>query len=195
MENSKSTSAYPNMKTRIHETVEPVGVTVKSLHHLAHYCHDAEETRHFYEDLLGLRLVHTLIVKNLPGSGRYNPYVHLFFELEDGSSIAFFDTLGEPDHPGMAAEKPWTDHIALKLNDMEKLYQAKERLENAGVRVAGPIDHEFTQSIYFNDPNGVNLEFAVDSVDELYMQNEKDQAHQYLKQWIEKKKQHKGVKN
>ena len=32
--------------------------TIRGLYHFAYPCRDAEETRHFYEDLLGLPLAH-----------------------------------------------------------------------------------------------------------------------------------------
>lgn len=187
---NKPQNAYESMKTQIHQDVQAIGVPVQRLHHFANYCRDAEETRHFYEDLLGMKLVHVLRVDYLPSSKIYSPYVHLFFEMKDGSSLAFFDLLDPPTHPGMTSEQPWTNHIALKLDHMDELFQAKQKLEEAGVRVIGPIDHEFTQSIYFKDPNGVNLELAVNSADEAYMQHEADTAHQNLKQWTEEKRSH-----
>jgi len=33
-------------------------VAIKGLHHWAYRCRDAEEIRHFYEDILGLPLTH-----------------------------------------------------------------------------------------------------------------------------------------
>ena len=170
---------------------QSIGIPVHSLHHFANYCYDAEETRHFYENLLGLKLVHSLRVENLPSSGIYQPYLHLFFEMEDKSCLAFFDLLDEPNHAGMTAEKPWTDHIALRISDLDKLLQAKARLEASGVAVKGPIDHEFVKSIYFVDPNGVNLELTVNTADQAYMQHECDTAHANLKQWTKEKKAHK----
>ncbi len=64
---------------------------VLGLHHFARRCRDAEETRHFYEDILDLLLVHVIRLDRVPSTGEYCPYVHLFFEMADGSNIAFFD--------------------------------------------------------------------------------------------------------
>ena len=64
---------------------------VLGLHHFAWRCRDAEETRHFYEDVLGLQLVHVIRLDRVPSTGEYCPYVHVFFEMADGSNIAFFD--------------------------------------------------------------------------------------------------------
>ena len=36
---------------------------IKGLHHNAYRCRDSEETRRFYEDFLGLPLVHTLKIE------------------------------------------------------------------------------------------------------------------------------------
>jgi len=36
---------------------------IKGLHHAAYRCRDSEETRHFYEDFLGLRLVEAFEIK------------------------------------------------------------------------------------------------------------------------------------
>jgi len=66
-------------------------VPIRGLHHFAYRCRDAEETRRFYQDLLGLPLTHLVRAENIPSTGEYCPYVHLFFEMTDGSSVAFFD--------------------------------------------------------------------------------------------------------
>ena len=39
---------------------------IERLHHWAIRCRDAEETRHFYEDILGLPLVHVIKLDNVP---------------------------------------------------------------------------------------------------------------------------------
>ncbi len=66
-------------------------------------CRDAEETRHFYEDILGLPLVHLVQADNVPSTGEYCPYVHIFLRLRDGSHLAFFD-LGDDTIKGAVAE-------------------------------------------------------------------------------------------
>lgn len=65
------------------------GTRINGLHHFAWKCRDAEETRRFYEDLLGLPLVHTIQAARVPSTGGECPYVHLFFELGDGPAWPF----------------------------------------------------------------------------------------------------------
>lgn len=134
---------------------------VLGLHHFAWRCRDAEQTRAFYEDLLGMRLVHVIQADNVPSTGEYCPYVHIFFEMADGSNIAFFD-LGDGQCAAPSANTPaWVNHIALRLASLDELATMKQRLEAAGVEVVGVTDHHFVKSIYFFDPNGFRLEFTV----------------------------------
>ena len=136
-------------------------VPVRGLHHFAWRCRDCEETRAFYEDLLGLPLVHVIRADIVPSTGEHCPYVHIFFRMADGSHLAFFDlgddTVAEPS-PNTPA---WVNHIALRVDSVEALRAAKARLEAAGVEVVGVTDHHVIESIYFFDPNGIRLELTV----------------------------------
>ena len=134
---------------------------IKGLHHFAWRCRDAEETRAFYEDLLGLPLAHVVKADTVPSTGEFCPYVHIFFEMGDGSCIAFFD-LGDDVAADPSPNTPaWVNHIALEVPSGDALEAAKARLEAAGVEVLGVTDHGFVNSIYFFDPNGLRLELTV----------------------------------
>ena len=145
------------------EKRSPAGVgfvPVRGLHHFAYRCRDAEETRHFYEDILGLPLAHIIQEDHVPSTGEYCPYVHIFFEMGDGSFIAFFD-LGDDLASDPSPNTPsWVNHLALRVDSLEKVQQAKQRLEAAGIDVVGVTDHGFINSIYFFDPNGIRLELT-----------------------------------
>lgn len=156
---------------------------IMKLNHLAYRCRDAEETRHFYEDILGLPLAHVIREDHVPSTGEYCPYVHLFFKMADGSYIAFFD-LGDgkattPD----PATPAWVNHVAWTVPSLEVLRRYKERLAAAGIEVLGPTDHGFVQSIYFFDPNGVRLELTCWTEDEAYMKAREAEAHAKLAAW------------
>lgn len=135
-------------------------VPVQGLHHFAWRCRDAEQTRHFYEDILGLPLTHLIRADRVPSTGEYCPYVHLFFELGDGSCLAFFD-LGDDQAAEPSPNTPaWVNHLALTVANEALLTEAQHKLAAAGVDVIGPTDHGFVKSIYFFDPNGIRLEFT-----------------------------------
>ncbi len=175
------------MHAPIAPSTAPAAVPVKGLHHFAWRCRDAEETRAFYEDLLGLPLAHLIRADNVPSTGEYCPYVHLFFQLRDGSYIAFFDlgddvaALPSPNTPA------WVNHIAFEVGSMQELLEAKARLMAAGVEVLGPTDHHFVHSIYFFDPNGFRLELTVRLEPPGYMAQKKASAHAEIAAWSAEK--------
>jgi catechol 2,3-dioxygenase-like lactoylglutathione lyase family enzyme len=168
----------------------PTGpVPVHGLHHFAWRCRDAEETRRFYEDLLGLPLVHVIKSDHVPSTGEYCPYVHIFFQMADGSYVAFFD-LGDDAAALPSPNTPaWVNHLALRVESESALLGAKARLEAAGVEVLGVTDHHIIHSIYFFDPNGLRLELTTPAVSDEVMQGHARQAHAQLAQWSQSKMQ------
>lgn len=131
---------------------------IKGLHHNAYRCRDSEETRKFYEDFLGLPLVHTLLIEQTKTGRKTGAGVlHTFFQLDDGSCLAFFEA---PDMPFDFKDQHDFDlHIALEVapGDLDRMF-AKGKSEGREVR--GVSDHHFIRSIYFRDPNGYVIELA-----------------------------------
>ena len=129
---------------------------IKGLHHNAYRCRDSEETRRFYEDFLGLPLAHTLEIKETK-SGRKTDTLHTFYQLDDGSYLAFFEA---PDRP--FEFKPQHDfdlHIALEVAP-PVLAEMLAKGRAAGIESRGISDHGFIDSIYFRDPNGYVIELT-----------------------------------
>ena len=158
---------------------------IHGLHHFAWRCRDAEETRHFYEDLLGLPLAHVIKADHVPSTGEYCPYVHVFFEMKDGSYIAFFD-LGDNEAAVPSPNTPpWVNHLALRMDTIEEVIDAKKRLEAAGVEVIGITDHGFIHSIYFFDPNGIRLELVFQTASPEVMKAKAGEAHAQLARFEE----------
>ena len=162
-------------------------VPIRGLHHFAYRCRDCEETRRFYEDLLGLPLVHVIKATNVPSTGEYCPYVHIFFQMRDGSYLAFFD-LGDDVIAIPSPNTPeWVNHIALRVDSTDDLRSAKTRLEAAGIEVLGITDHHIINSIYFFDPNGIRLELTTPTVTESTMNDFALRARQDLAEWTASK--------
>ena len=160
---------------------------IHGLHHYAARCRDAEETRHFYEDLLGLPLAHVIRSDTVPSTGERCPYVHLFFRFTDGSCIAFFD-LGDDTAAQPSPNTPaWVQHIALRLDSLQALQGMKERLQAHGVEVLGPTDHGFVHSIYFFDPNGLRLELTAVTATPAQLARYEREAHAHLEDWTREK--------
>ena len=162
---------------------------IQGLHHYAYRAKDAEETRHFYEDILGLPLYHIIQSDHVPSTGEYCPYTHFFFRLGDGSYIAFFD-LGDDEAALPSPNTPaWVNHIAFSVPTLADLTAMKTRLEAHGIDVIGVTDHHVFKSIYFFDPNGVRLELSYQIASAQAMQKESTFARQRLNEWTTRKNQ------
>ncbi len=149
------------------------------VNHLALVCSDMKRTVEFYSEVLGMRLIKTI---NLPsGSGQ-----HFFFDMGGRNALAFFWFPDAPDPvPGVSAPVTvpglgeWTsaigsmNHVAFDVPE-EKFLEYRAKLKAKGVRVSPVIDHDdsefglaaelhpgvFVRSFYFQDPDGILLEFA-----------------------------------
>ncbi|GIX12659.1 MAG: glyoxalase [Paracoccaceae bacterium] len=132
----------------------------QSVHHVAYRCRDAQQTVDFYEKALGLKYSFAVAEDRNPTTGALDPFMHIFFQLPDGSYLAFFEL---PEAPEMGRDEntpPWVQHLAFDVRSEEELLAAKRHLEEMGVQVVGPTDHGICRSIYFFDPNGHRLELA-----------------------------------
>jgi catechol 2,3-dioxygenase-like lactoylglutathione lyase family enzyme/predicted metal-dependent enzyme (double-stranded beta helix superfamily) len=132
---------------------------IRSLNHVAYRCRDAAETAAFYTGVLGLRLAHVIVQDRVPSTQEFAPHCHLFFELGDGSWVAFFD-LADEDMVSQQTHPDWAQHLALEVESLEILDRRHRALTDHGVEVLGPVDHGFIRSIYFRDPSGHRLELA-----------------------------------
>jgi glyoxylase I family protein len=165
----------------------PAPVAVNGLHHFAYRCRDAEETRQFYEGVLGLPLYHIIQSDYVPSTGEYCPYTHIFFRRTDGSFVAFFD-LGDDAAADPSPNTPnWVNHLALRVDTVAELEQTKARLEAHGVEVIGVTDHHIFKSIYFFDPNGIRLELTAQLASAMQMMEESRTAHARLDEWTARK--------
>ena len=162
-------------------------VPIQGLHHYAYRCRDAEQTRAFYEDLLGLPLAHVIRADKVPSTGEHCPYVHIFFQMRDGSFLAFFD-LGDDTAAQPSPNTPaWVNHLALTVAGEAELERAKARLQAAGVEVVGVTDHKFVKSIYFFDPNGIRLELTTATAGADYLEHARTSARAKCDAWTQEK--------
>ena len=125
---------------------------IQSIHHMTWKCRDIEETRDFYDEILGLPMVHLETHDMSPDGESYLQYKKIYFELG-------FCDLG--DNLGAKTDtEEWVVDIALAVDSEQELLYGKTRLEACGVGVIGPIEHELFKSIYFFDPNGLKVELV-----------------------------------
>ena len=153
------------------------------LHHHAYVVDDQETTRAFYEDVLGFPLAATWCeVETVRGKER--TYCHTFFEIEDGSALAFFQFVDPEDQAEMKLDsRSSLNHVALSssLADQERV---RASLDAAGVGHR-TTDHGYCVSLYVTDPDGLTVEFTTDP-DNVADINEwqRSEAHNALRRWL-----------
>lgn len=149
------------------------------INHLALVCSDMARTVEFYRDVLGMPLIRTI---ELPASMGQ----HFFFDCGGGDSLAFFWFPDAPDSvPGISAPAARPDrgsltsavgsmnHVAFAVPP-ERIEEYRDRLRAAGIDCTEVANHDdsewgiseeltpevYVRSIYFQDPDGILLEFA-----------------------------------
>lgn len=175
---------------------DPAQAPVYGLHHSAYRCRDAEETRAFYEDVLGFPLSLALEIEGHPVTDEPVHYLHLFFDIgshdpDRPNYIAFFDIAETtPDHEDFDFKRQWGMdlHFAMGVQDHAALEAWRQRLTDRGIAVEGPVDHGICSSIYFHDPNGYRLEFSTeDARQRTAFDDESRQARANLRRWSARK--------
>jgi catechol 2,3-dioxygenase-like lactoylglutathione lyase family enzyme len=136
----------------------------QGLHHVGLATHDMEATLEFYEEVLGFPAVVCEMIET-PGGGSIR---HAFFDAGNGEMVAFMelnDVEGVSTNFDAGINRglgtgAGVYHFAFKVRSPEELEQKRGELEAKGVRVRGIVDHGWCQSIYFRDPNFLQLEFC-----------------------------------
>lgn len=140
-----------------HGGVKPnPGLIPVMLNHAAYVTHDVAATADFYTRIMGMELASTVFDESIPSTGDDIPYFHIFFRMQDGSTIAFFEAPGIPQ-PAKSSHLAYDifNHIALQAKDRHEVVRWNEWLTSNGVEVVGPTDHKgIILSIYFRCPAG-----------------------------------------
>ena len=140
------------------------GSVPMGFHHVAYTTKDVEATTHFYRDLMGFPLTYTEV------QGHGESWVrHVFYDIGDGESLAFFQIQGVGEKEGYATDVSesvglpvWVNHAAVRAT-AAKQEEVRARMEAAGIKPLMELDHGWCQSLYYGDPNGVMVELCRDT--------------------------------
>lgn len=118
----------------------------KYLGHVNLYVRDADASRLWYEDVLGLHTYH-----HRPGRAAF-----MSADLDQSHEVAVMQ-LG-PDAPLQQRGQVGLNHLAFRMESLADLKDAYARLKERGVRIDHISDHGISLGIYFHDPDGNGLE-------------------------------------
>jgi catechol 2,3-dioxygenase-like lactoylglutathione lyase family enzyme len=136
----------------------------KGFSHIGLSTLDLDKTREFYEGVLGFKPVRcdTITVKE---GGKIR---HIFFDTGRDQLLAFMEARGVPGVPaeydaginrGLGVPSAFY-HFAFETGSVPGLEQKRAELLAKGVKVSEIVDHDWAKSIYFKDPNGMQLEYC-----------------------------------
>lgn len=122
---------------------------LKAIHHAAIICADYDRSKHFYSEILGLKI----LAENF--RAERNSY-KLDLQLPDHSQIELFSFPNRPKRPSYP-EAQGLRHLAFLVDSVEETAQY---LTNQGISVEPIRIDEYTGKAYtfFNDPDGLPLE-------------------------------------
>ena len=134
---------------------------VEGVNHLALVTKDMNETVKFYTEVLGMDLLATIVAPKIVNTdynwGNAENARHYFFDMGNGSLLAFFEFPHVPDN---YARQGQMHHLSFTLDSLDSLHEMQARLREHDVTVTDEVDHSFVKSIYFKDNNGIQLEFS-----------------------------------
>lgn len=158
-------------------------MTIQRIHHVAYRCKDAKETVEWYVKHLDMQFILAIAEDEVPSTKACDPYMHVFLDAGAGNVLAFFELPIQPPMDRDRNTPQWVQHLALRVESVDKLLEMKARLVAAGIDVLGPTDHTIFKSIYFFDPNGHRIELAADcGTPEMYKKLD-DVKWQMLEEW------------
>lgn len=132
---------------------------IQGVGHVVLKVRDLERSARFYRDILGLKEV-----------ARF-PRRMVFFSAGVNHHDLAIRAVG-PDAPAPPPEAVGLYHVALKIgNSLEELRTAKTHLEAHGVVIRAVTDHQVSQSVYCEDPDGNGLELFVDADPAIWQKN------------------------
>ena len=119
------------------------------IHHAAIICSNYEQSKRFYVDVLGLKV----IAENYRTERQS---YKLDLQLPDGSQIELFSFANPPQRPSYP-EAAGLRHLAFEVDDVA---QCKADLEAKGIAVEAIRVDEYTHKrfVFFADPDGLPLE-------------------------------------
>ena len=114
--------------------------------------------------------------------------MHCFFDIGDGSCLAFFQFADPDDQKEFGPELAPSGfrHLAMKV-DQETQDGIRDRLAAAGIGEPQTyiLNHGYCYSLYVSDPSGLLIEFTVDheDVDNINAAQRRT-AHDDLARWL-----------
>ncbi len=125
-----------------------MGYKPRQLAHINIYVRNAERSRQWYEDLLGL---HTYGIR--PGRAAF-----MSADLSNSHEIALVE-VGE-NAPGPQKGQVGLNHMAWYMESLDDLKELYHRIKDRNIEIEQVSDHGHAVGIYIRDPDGNGIEVS-----------------------------------
>ena len=120
----------------------------KHLGHVNLYVRNAERSKQWYEDVLGLH-----VYDYRPGWAAF-----MSADTEKSHEVALMQ-VGD-DAPLQQKGQVGLNHLAFMMESLDDLATIYSRMKDKGVKIDRVVDHGLSLGIYFRDPDGNGLEVS-----------------------------------
>ena len=132
---------------------------IKALGHVVLRVRNLEKSLAFYRDILGMKEVARLRSTMVFFSFGNNHHDLALLQIGEMASSPPVDSVG-------------LYHVAFKVGDsLDALRELKKHLELHHVPILGATDHCVSQSLYIQDPDGIEIELYVDADPAVWQNN------------------------
>ena len=107
-----------------------------------------KEMIHWYQTVFGAKIQHE------------NEFLAFMTFDDEHHRLVIFEDAGTVDKPQSAAG---IDHVGYGVASFRELVSTYERLKAENIRPVLPLNHRFTTSLYYKDPDGNHVELSVDN--------------------------------
>lgn len=124
---------------------------LKGVHHIALNCRDVVKVAGFFKEILEVSIPTEKIVEGAPIYFQIGSYTRIGLHLHD---VEGRNGIGQ------------IDHLAFSVTSRAELDYLVDKLEAENIRYRGPIEQSASFNLYFESPEGHQLEVRLDK-DEL----------------------------
>jgi glyoxalase family protein len=133
---------------------------LSGIHHISAISPGLTEVGEFYEETLGLKLVKKTINRDSPDVPHWFWANYHDGIVEKASAFTIFGA--PPTWSNARAGVGQTRGVAFRTPDADSQLAWRDHLLSRGLEVSPVVDHGPFQSIYFNAPDGLQLQIATD---------------------------------
>jgi catechol 2,3-dioxygenase len=158
-----------------------VAARPRRLTHVNLFVADLDLSAVFYERVCGIAMVFD--EPGIKAKFLSNGNSHHDVALMQSSNEVLVGRDGQVQKSSGRGARPGLNHLGFEMHTEAELIRAIDRIEAAGVHIARMLDHQISHSVYFSDPDGVDIELYADTTPDWRRVYREAEGHLLSAQW------------